>query len=147
TPFRISLINILFNALFDYLLVRAFGGPGLVLATVGVNTITLVVLIWILHRRLGGLPLLQWAIAIGQLLIASVIAGLAAWGCAQGLERWQGLSNVLSRLEVTDLLQHLVSLTVAGGVGLLVFGAIATQLRLPEVDQVRQQLQQKLSRR
>ena len=62
TPFRVSVINILLNASLDYLLIKVFkfGAPGLLMATIGVNMISTLVFVWILNRRLNGLPLLKW---------------------------------------------------------------------------------------
>ncbi len=137
TPFRISVVNIFLNALLDYLLLP-FGAPGLVMATVGVNVVSLVVLLLILNRRLGGLPLLGWSVSIGGLAIASGVAGLASWGALHLSEQWLG-SRGLGVL--------LLQLAIAGTVGLLVYGAIALQLKLPEVNQFAVRLRQKLLRR
>lgn len=125
TPFRISTVNIFLNALLDYLLVRPLGAPGLVLATVGVNLISMVVLLWFLHRKLNGLPWRSWMAPILGLTGASVLTGLASWGVLQGLEQI---------FAPEGLLIQLVQLCIAGAIGLGIFALLATQLRLPEVD-------------
>ncbi len=51
TPFRISASNIFLNAALDYVLVKPFGAPGVVLATVGVNLISMIMLLWVLERN------------------------------------------------------------------------------------------------
>lgn len=124
TPFRISLVNIGLNALFDYLLLP-LGVPGLVLATVSVNILSVLALIWFLDRRLGGLPLLSWTLALLGLTAASGVAGLACWSMLQGLQGWLGNQGMILQL---------VELSIAGLVGLLVFVLLAMQLRLPEVN-------------
>ena len=43
TPFKISIINIFINAILDYFLVEAYGAPGLVMATVGVNISSMII--------------------------------------------------------------------------------------------------------
>jgi putative peptidoglycan lipid II flippase len=124
TPFRISLVNIGLNALFDYLLLP-LGVPGLVLATVSVNILSVLALIVVLNRRLGGLPLLSWGLALLGLTGASVVAGLACWSMLQGLQGWLGNQGMILQL---------VELSIAGIIGLAVFVLLAMQLRLPEVN-------------
>lgn len=125
TPFRISIVNIGFNAFFDYLLVKAYGAPGLVLATVGVNVISMLVMLWILNRRLRGLHLSTWIKPLVGLTIASVLAGLAAWGL------WRG-TDVLWGSE--GLLLVIVNASLAAALGLMIYTAIAMNLRVPEVQ-------------
>jgi putative peptidoglycan lipid II flippase len=125
TPFRISIVNIGFNALFDYLLVDRFGAPGLVLATVGVNVISMVAMLWILNRRLQGLGLVTWIKPLLGLTVASVIAGLAAWGVWHVTDfQWgsQGIGLLL------------VNASLATTIGIVIYGAIAMKLNIPEVE-------------
>lgn len=138
TPFRISVVNIFLNALLDFWLVKPFGAPGLVMATVGVNLTSMVAMLWILNRRLNRLPLLEWFVPIGGLAIGSVISGGIAWGALQGMERWLGREGIWILL---------LQLCLAAFLGLLAFVAIATQLKLPEVDTVFDRVRQKLLRR
>ncbi|MEB3231567.1 MAG: murein biosynthesis integral membrane protein MurJ [Leptolyngbyaceae bacterium] len=137
TPFRVSVVNIVVNAVLDYLLVQQFGAAGIVYATAGVNLVSMVALLWFLDRKINGLPWRAWSWPILLLTGASAIAGLAAWGTRLGLENWLGTEG---------LLVHLAQLGGAGFVGLSLFGAIATQLRLPEVDLFTQRIRQKLRR-
>ncbi len=138
TPFRISILNIFLNGLFDYFLVGPFGAPGLVLATVGVNVISLVMLLAILHRRLGGLPLRALTVPTAGLTLTSFLAGVACWGVLGALQHWVGGSGFLI---------YLVQLTVAGGVGLLVFAIASLPLNIPEVAIMGDRLREKLWRR
>ncbi len=124
TPFKISVVNIFLNALFDFLLWKPFGAPGLVLATVGVNVVSCISLLWCLDRRLNGLPWRSFTPLLG-LAGASVVTGLVTWGVSLG---WQSL------IPATNLITLLLQLAVAGGAGLGVFALIASQLKLPEVD-------------
>ncbi|MBD1848919.1 murein biosynthesis integral membrane protein MurJ [Leptolyngbya sp. FACHB-711] len=127
TPFRISIVNIVINAVLDFLLVKPFGAPGIILATVGVNLISTVAMIVVLNRRLNGLPIAQWSQPFVGLAIGSVIAGFAAWGTRYGLEQVLGTDSfgVL-----------LLQVCLAGLAGLVVFGLFAVQMRLPEVNQL-----------
>ncbi len=137
TPFRISIINILLNAVLDYLLVKRFGAPGLILATVAVNFTSTIALLWLLNRKLRGLPLREWSLPILGLIAGSVLAGLASWGVNWGIGQvWMA----------QGLLVGLVQLSVAGIVGLGVFAVFATRLNLPEVDMFVSRIRQKLGR-
>ena len=137
TPFRISIVNIFLNAVLDFFLIKPFGAPGLILATVGVNVVSMVVMLWILNRRLNGLPLREWMTPIAGLAAASAIAGVTAWGTLRGLESLWGNSGLLILL---------AQLGIAGAAGLIVYIGLALQLRLPEVTQFGDRIRQKLGR-
>ncbi|MGD1901714.1 MAG: murein biosynthesis integral membrane protein MurJ [Geitlerinemataceae cyanobacterium] len=137
TPFKISVANIFLNALLDYLLINAFGAPGLVLATVGVNIVSMVVLIVLLDRKIDGLPWGEWFVPFGGLTVASAIAAAASWGTLVGLERGLAMDGFFGAM---------LELGLAGTLGLGVFGAIAMQLGLPEVDLFVSRIRAKLGR-
>ncbi len=137
TPFQISVANIFLNILLDYLLVNAFQTPGLVMATIGVNIVSLVILLAILHRRLHGLPLLAWGGLLAGLSGCAAIAGLAAWGVSGAWERWLGSESFLLLC---------LQLGVASGVAIALFGGLAFLLRLPELDLLVERVRQKLGR-
>ena len=137
TPFRISIVNIFLNAVLDFFLVKPLGAPGLVLATVGVNAISMVTMLWILNRRLGGLPLRAWSVPLAGLTIGSAIAGIAAWSTLQASEHFLGQSGFLILL---------LQVCLAGAVGLSIFALIVAQLKIPEVSQVVDRLKQRFLR-
>jgi putative peptidoglycan lipid II flippase len=137
TPFRISIINIGINAVLDYFLVKPFGAPGLVLATVGVNVISMVALLWCLNRKLNGLPWQEWGIPVLQLTLASAIAGFASWGTLKGSQYILGNDG---------LLIILLQLCLAGAVGLGVFALLVARLNLPEVSTVVDRVRQRFFR-
>ena len=138
TPFKISVVNIFLNALLDFILIQLFGVPGLVLATVGVNLISMVALLWFLDRRLQGLPWETWAKPIVLMIGGSAIAGAACWATRLGIESILGTEGFFIQL---------VNITLAGAVGLGVFGAIAAQLRVPEVALLVNLIKQRFVRR
>ncbi len=137
TPFRISIINIFFNAIFDYFLVKAFAAPGLVLATISVNITSMAIFIWILHRRLNRLPLLAWGKGILGLVIASAIAGLSSWGISHSFEQFIGNNN---------LFLLLVELVISAIAALVIFVLIAIQFKLPELNMLATRIRQKIKR-
>ena len=135
TPFRVSVANIVLNAVLDYLLMKPLGAPGLVLATVGVNITSTVVLLWLLDQKLNGLPLVQWTSSIAILTIASIFAGGAAWGTLLVLEAVLGKDG---------LLVQLLELSLASLAGLAIFALASIQLKLPEMDILVERVRQKL---
>jgi putative peptidoglycan lipid II flippase len=137
TPFKISIVNIFLNALLDYLLIKAFGAPGLVLATVGVNIVSMVALMVLLDRKINGLPWQDWLKPFVGLTVASAIAAAASWVSLTGLE---------AGIKAEGLIGVLVELGVSGTIGLLIFGAIVTQLGLPEVNLFVKRIRAKIGR-
>ncbi len=138
TPFRISIINIFLNAVFDFFLVKPFGAPGVVLATVCVNVFSVIALLFCLHRRLHGLPLRQWSLPVFGLTVASICAGASAWGTLKFIGQFTSHDGFLT---------HLIQLSIPGAIGLIVFALIAMQLRLEELDLFTDRIRQRLFRR
>jgi len=144
TPFRFSMAGIGLNVIFDWLLVGGptpwglqvpalnFGAPGLVLATVAVNVITCLGLLLALQQRLGGLPLRVWGRDTLLLLGAAVLAGLAAWGLSEGIG-WP-----------SHIWGLLIQCAFCSGVGLLVYGLLASWAGVPEARELSCQLRQRL---
>jgi putative peptidoglycan lipid II flippase len=136
TPFRFSLAGIGLNALLDWLLVGGptpwgqqlpaldFGAPGLVLATVAVNAITCLALLWALGRRLGGLPLRAWARDSLLLLLAAGAAAVGAWALAS----WPGWPAGPGGL--------VLQLGTSGLAGTAIYGLLAAAAGVPEARQL-----------
>jgi putative peptidoglycan lipid II flippase len=124
TPFRISIVNIFLNALFDFLLVKQFGVPGIVLATVGVNTISIVALVYFLDKRLEGVGWQNWFAPIVGLTGASFAGGSVSWWVAH---------QIGTLIATENFLTFAIQLVIASSAGLFVFLIIALQLRIPEV--------------
>jgi putative peptidoglycan lipid II flippase len=125
TPFRISVINIFLNGLLDFLLVNSFKTPGIVLATVGVNIISMIIFLALLNHRLNGLPLVEWGQTLIKLVGCSVIAGLASWGVSWGWE---------TMIVNNNLIFQIIQLTLGTGTAFLIFGLLVMQLKLPEFE-------------
>lgn len=137
TPFKISMVNIFLNALFDFLFYKPFGIVGIVLATVSVNILSVFALLYFLNRRLGGLPLLQWGYSILGLASSSILAGTASWFISNAIANLSGFKGFFLALAQT---------TIAGSIGLVVFALLATQLKLEEVDQFVDRIRQRFNR-
>jgi putative peptidoglycan lipid II flippase len=138
TPFRISIGNIFLNAILDYILVEAFAIPGLVFATIGVNIVSMIIMLIILNHRLKGLPLGEWGMILVGLSLVSAIARLASWGTDFGLGQLMGNNNIWLQL---------IQLTLATIIGLIVFFLLAIQLKLPELNLLVSRLRQKFRKK
>ncbi|MBD2169342.1 murein biosynthesis integral membrane protein MurJ [Calothrix membranacea FACHB-236] len=125
TPFRISTFNIFLNAALDWILVQPFGAPGLVLATVGVNCSSMLMLLWLLDRKLNGLPWREWSVPIISLTAASLVSGVASYATLVGCQQLLGKSGLVILL---------IELSIAGLVGLGLFAIFASWMKIPEVN-------------
>ncbi|AFY95570.1 murein biosynthesis integral membrane protein MurJ [Chamaesiphon minutus] len=134
TPFKISMVNIFFNFLFDYLFWKPFGAAGITLSTVCINLISFSVMLFLLDRRLNGLPWRGFVPLLG-IFFASTVAGGVTWGISYGWQQFIPVSNTITLL---------VQLAISGGMGFAVFAAIVSQLKLPEFDRFVAQIRQKI---
>lgn len=137
TPFKISIVNIFLNAFFDFLFYRPFGIVGIVLATVSVNILSVLALLYFLNRKLNGLPLLQWSYPIVGLAASSILAGTVSWFISNAIANLSGLNGFFLAL---------AQMTIAGLIGLGIFALLASQLKLPEVDQFSDRILQRFRR-
>ena len=134
TPFKIAVVNIFFNFLFDFLFWKPFGAAGITLSTVCINIISFSVMLFLLDRRLNGLPWRRFRPLLG-IFIASVVTGGVTWGISYAWQQFVPVSNTFTLL---------IQLASAAGIGLGVFMAIVSQLKLPEFDKFIGQIRQKL---
>jgi putative peptidoglycan lipid II flippase len=135
TPFRISIYNIFLNGVFDFILYKQFSTPGIVFATVSVNAISMVIFLRILNRRLGGLPLGEWGLALFGLVVISILAVLVSWCVSWGWDRVLGHDNFI-------LLLGQLGMGLASALGS--FALLATLLKLPEVDILAARIREKI---
>jgi len=140
TPFKISIVNIFFNGLFDYLLVQRFGAAGIVLATVAVNVISMLAMVYFLDRRLNRLPLKSWGLTLLGLILASAIAGVASWGIYELISQSFDSLATLAKFGA-----KVGGLAIASAVGLIIFGAIALQMRIPELTILTNQIKRRFN--
>jgi putative peptidoglycan lipid II flippase len=125
TPFKISVVNIFLNALFDYFLVQKYGVPGVVLATISVNIFSMIALTYFLDRRLNGVKWQGWFFPILGLTGASMLAGSLSWWLSD---------TIATRFPAANFLTFAVQLALSGGFGIGIFVVVALQLRIEEVQ-------------
>jgi putative peptidoglycan lipid II flippase len=137
TPFKVSILNIFVNIGLDFLLYKPFGAPGITLSTLGVNLVTFVIFLLILNKQLRGLPWADLGFPLFGILGATAISGCATWAIGQFWQ--QHLPH--------NLISLIAELVVAGGVGLILFGLISTQIGIPEVDILIGRIRQKIRKK
>ncbi|MDV3001528.1 MAG: putative lipid II flippase MurJ [Chroococcopsis gigantea SAG 12.99] len=137
-PFKVSMFNIFLNGLLDFFFYKPFGTPGLVLATVSVNVSSMAIFLWILHRRLGGLPLVDWGLTLLALSGITFLSGLSSWGFNDLWYEFLPHDSFLSRL---------AQLCLSSVVALAVFFSLCLLLKLPELNILITRIKQKLGRK
>ncbi|WP_407358950.1 murein biosynthesis integral membrane protein MurJ [Microbacterium sp. LTA6] len=90
------------------------------------GTVQMIIAVWVLRRRLGGLELGQTLLSIGRFVIAAVPAGFAGWGTfllLGGVDGWSAADKLLGALGTS----------VIGGVTVIVYAVVLIVLRAPEL--------------
>tara|TARA_B100000029_G_scaffold112755_1_gene104917 strand:+ start:2369 stop:3976 length:1608 start_codon:yes stop_codon:yes gene_type:complete len=145
TPFNLSVIGIGLNIIFDWILVGGptpwgpqmpfnFGAPGIVLATVAINFLTCGALLLSLKSRIKQVPLIEWILDGGKLLIAGSISGLVSWTMSTFIE-WP-----------EDFLGLLSQVSFSATTSLLIFGLIGSSIGVKEVQDLQTLLKKKIIR-
>ena len=134
-PAKVSIINIFLNFVLDYFLVVPFKTPGLILATVSVNIISMLTFLLILNRRLGGLPLARWTWLLLQLIAITAISALLGGGFNL---MWQNI------LPEQNFILRILELSISSLICLITFIILAIPLKLPELDIIVSRIRQKI---
>jgi putative peptidoglycan lipid II flippase len=142
TPFKVSLWGLGFNLVFCFLFTKTFGPVGLALAPMGINILSMVILLWYLHQRLNGLPWRDISVPMIGLTVSGIAAAVAAWGALLASQFALGNQIILGIKEFSLIVQ----LAISGAVGMGVFILIALQLQIPEVDALKTRILQQLQR-
>jgi putative peptidoglycan lipid II flippase len=114
TPVRVGAGMIILNAGLDYVLMRAWGAPGIALATSIVSTVNVVVLLALLRRRLDGID----AQRVGATALRAGAAALGTGVVVAGSLR--AMAAPVTGLGSTGQLAQLAVATVAGGAAYLI---------------------------
>lgn len=119
TPFQISIVAVVMNALLDWLFISkmSFGAEGLVLATSLVNVVSMVTLLILLSKKIGGLNFTKWTtpclLLTALCLLSTITTALVH----------MGLCLLFSyTLSVRSYwISKLLSILFASGIGVLAF--------------------------
>jgi putative peptidoglycan lipid II flippase len=131
TPTLVSIGAVILNIVLNLILVRVMGFRGLALGTSIAALGNALVLLILLHRRLGGLEVRLILETGTKTVIAATIMGGAVWTC----HAW-----LMDVLPGTNLVHRLIQVFGSIGVGLVVLTVSASMLKIVEWNDVRRQL-------
>ncbi|MEZ4623034.1 MAG: lipid II flippase MurJ [Caldilineaceae bacterium] len=115
TPVLIGIGAMVLNILFSLWWVHSLQHGGLALANSVATTLEMVLLLWLLRSRIGGLDGRRLAQAIGKHLAAALFMGAALWGWLSwlaGQTAWGGNNSLLA--VITSLLLAALTYGLAG---------------------------------
>ena len=135
TPTLVSVMAVALNIVLNLILVRTMGFRGLALGTSIAALVNALVLLVLLHRRLGGLDVGRILATGAKITLAAILMGGVVWSS----HRW-----LLDILPGQDIGRRLIQVFGSIGGGLVMLTVAARLLRIAEWDDLRQQL---LSRR
>ena len=135
---RIAALNLGVNVVVSVALYRPFGIPGIVIGTAASSAAMTLAQMHFLRRELHGrLEARRTALVVVQLLAASGLLAVAAYGT------WYVLDRALGR----TLFGQILSVGCGLSVGALVYAATVHLLRIPEARQIERLLVRRLLRR
>lgn len=123
TPMINGGISVIFNIVLSIILVEFMDHSGLALATSIATIITVLLLLYGLKKKIGSLGSKGYIVVLFKTGLASVIMGVVSYFIYHGLYAILGISK----------LYNLVSLLVAAGVGVLVYGVLCYVFKVEEV--------------
>jgi len=104
------------------------GFLGLAIGTSMVGIATMLLFLFLLQKRVGGLDLAGIARSVGRITVASFAAGGASWVAGNAMVSLLGRGKGGS----------LFTVLAAGGLGILVYAALCILLRVPELRTIRE---------
>ena len=142
TPFRLSVLGIGLNILLDWILVGGptpwgnqtpfnLGASGIVFATVVINLITCLALLFQLNSRLKKLPLKEWGIDVMKLILAGLTSGLVAFIMSSSIVWANGFLGLF------------IEVSLSTATSLLVFALVGSSLGVKEINQLKMFLPKK----
>ncbi|MBC9784486.1 murein biosynthesis integral membrane protein MurJ [Heliobacterium chlorum] len=141
TPVKVGAVSVTLHIILNFVLVRFMSHAGLALATSLATMINMLILGWILWRRVGGWALKGQLILLGKSALAAVLMGFAVLEIDRLLFRYLGGTT-----EIDKVLQ----LTGAISAGFLIYLLVMWLLKVEEVQVLvvtfRQKIQGLLSR-
>ncbi|MSU00234.1 murein biosynthesis integral membrane protein MurJ [Tissierella pigra] len=123
TPMINGAISVGFNIVLNLILVNFMAHAGLALATSIATTIAAIMLLYGLKKKIGSLGTKEYIITFLKTGLASAIMGIVAYIVYHGLYGILGVSK----------LHNLISLLVAVGLAVIVYGVLCYLLKIEEV--------------
>ena len=126
-PTAISALNLAVTAAGALAFYSPFGVGGIVAATVIATGVSVIAQVWVLRGQLGRLELGRFIWTATRVALAAAALAAASYGI------WYGLDQELGR----GFVAQVISLSVALGVGAVVYAAAVMAMRIPEAQQIR----------
>ena len=136
TPMINGAIAVAFNIVFNLILVKYMAHAGLALATSIAATITTLLLLYGLKKKIGSLGTKAYIITLLKTGFASIVMGILAYFIYHGLYGMLGVSKIY----------NLISLLVAVGIGAIVYGILCYVFRVDEVRDLVDKIKIRLAR-
>lgn len=127
TAVAVNVAIILVNVALSFLFVDILGASGLAMAYSVAGLLSFFLLLTVLDRKVGGLSLRRILPSLLRVTLASLLMGAAVYGAIQGLE---------TVLDTNRKVDQILELTLAIGVGVLVYTLLAFLFRMPEVHDI-----------
>jgi len=138
TPVIMGVVSIIVNIVFSLLLIKSLAQGGLALAYSLAGIANLLLLLWMLHRKLGAIDGRRLLRSFLKTLAVSAVMGAIALGISTGWEAVFGIESKL--LQVLELL-------IACGVAAASYFIIAPHLHMEEGELVINMLKKRLGRK
>lgn len=122
-PMIISLISMAINYLMNWMLVDKFQERGLAFSTSAVALLNFVLLYLMMQRRLKGIEGRETTMAVGKIILASLVMGLACWATTNGISKYAG----------DGLAAKVANVIASVGIGAAVFYLSASLLGVEEL--------------
>jgi len=136
-PMIISLISMAANYVMNWTLVDKFQERGLAFSTSAVALLNFGLLYLLMQRRLKGIEDRKTAMAVGKIILASLVMGAACWAITSGISKYAGDSFAVK----------LANVTASVGIGAVVFYLVASLLGIEELRAATKALTRRFARR
>lgn len=133
TPVKMAAVSVVANLLFGIILMRPLGHGGLALATSLASVLNLLLLVWVLRKRLGPFGWKNILFSACKTVLCSAIMGLAIWMIAYFV--FHGKSTFVA------LLVKVVTCVISGAI---LYSVLSFFTKSPELDTVTKTLKKSI---
>ncbi len=131
TPVKVGFCTVLLNIIFSLILIRYLAHGGLALATSIAATCNLVIIYYLLRKRLNTLPEKELFTTMGKIILAALIMGIIVYTANIFL------GNILDPVSIKDQFLHVGGCVI---LGLFVFAILVLPLKIREVDYLKNKI-------
>lgn len=133
TPVKIGLLTVFINLICSLLLIGPLAHGGLALGTSIAATCNMVVVYFLLRRRLTSLPEKQLFSTLGKIILASVLMGVVVH-----LADWY----LIQIWDISNIKNQILHVSSCVGLGIFAYLLLVIQMRIEEVDYIKNRIKQ-----